>query len=73
MNSPKKANIGYRKNLLKLQNIKSAQSIQLINKLHRSLYNLEEKCNENIAKKYLIGFLEEKGVNSYEEFINSLT
>jgi len=52
--------------------VKSPNSIKLINKLHKSLTNLENNCNTRIANKYLIGFLEEKGVRSYEEFINSL-
>ena len=55
-----------------LYKVKSENSIKLINKLHNSLNILEEKCSQSVANKYLNGFLEEKGVNSYKEFIDSL-
>ena len=58
--------------LLELHLSKSEGSIKQINQLHKALTNLEQKCNKNIAHKYLVGFLEEKGVKSYEEYINSL-
>ena len=58
--------------ILQLQKIKSENSIKQINKLHKALSTLEEKCNQQIANKYLKGFLENKGVETYTEYIDSL-
>jgi len=58
--------------ITQLQKVKSEFSIKQINKLHKALITLEEKCNQQIANKYLNGFLEEKGVKTYTEYINSL-
>lgn len=69
---PKKIAKDFKSSFSNLGNIKSEKSINQINKLHSVLINLEEKCNKSIANKYLIGFLEDKGVHSYEEYINSL-
>ena len=73
MDTPAKIDKDFRTKIMNLHKVKSENSINQINKLHRALSNLEEKCNEQIANKYLVGFLEEKGVHSYEEFINSLS
>jgi len=56
----------------RLENIKSSNSINQINRLHRTLITLEEKCNMKVAENYLIGFLEQNGVNSYQDYIDSL-
>jgi len=56
----------------KLERIKSSNSINQINRLHSTLIKLEEKCNMKVAEKYLVGFLEQKGVNSYQDYIDSL-
>lgn len=59
--------------IVDLQKIKSKNSIKQINKLHNTLITLEEKCNIQIAAKYLTGFLEEKGAKTYKDYINSLS
>lgn len=58
--------------LLKLQKIKSNKNIMQVNKLHTTLTSLEIKFNQQIANKYLVGFLEDKGVKSYDDYIDSL-
>jgi len=73
MDTPTKIDKDFRTRIMNLHKVKSENSIKQINKLHKALSTLEERCNDQIANKYLIGFLEEKGVHSYEEYINSLS
>ncbi len=51
---------------------KSANSILQINKIRNAVSTLERKLNNEIAKKYLTGFLEERGFVSFKEFVTSL-
>jgi 3-methyladenine DNA glycosylase Tag len=55
-----------------LQEINTTGNIDEIDKLHHKLFTIETNNNVNVAKKYLSGFLEERGVNSLKEFINSI-
>lgn len=55
-----------------LQEVKSAKSIIEINKIRNAITILENRYNNSIAKKYLIGFLEEKGFTSFNEYVNCL-
>jgi len=55
--------------LIEMQRAKSPQSIFEMNKLNKTLSNLEDKCDIHIAQKYLNGFLEDKGADSLEEFL----
>ena len=73
MDTPTKIDKDFRTKIMNLHKVKSENSIKQINKLHQALHSLEEKCDEQIANKYLVGFLEEKGVHNYEEYINSLS
>ncbi len=54
-----------------LQKVKSTNTNSQINKLHNTLSAIERKSNVEVAKKYLNGFLEERGINSLKQFINS--
>jgi hypothetical protein len=73
MDTPTKISKDFRTKIMNLHKVKSENSIKQINKLHQALSSLEERCDEQIANRYLVGFLEEKGVRSYEEYINSLS
>jgi len=54
------------------EEITSSKAIKIINKLHHILFSLESKSGKEVAKKYLEGFLEEKGM-SYQEYIQYIT
>ena len=55
-----------------IQRIKSPNNIKQISKLHHALIKLEKNCSNTIAEKYLAGFLEDKGVRSFKEYISGL-
>lgn len=57
---------------LNFEGLKSANSILEINKIRNTISLLEKKHNNQIAKKYLNGFLEERGFVSFKEFLTSL-
>jgi len=57
---------------LDFEGAKSENSILEINKIRNTISLLEKKHNNQIAKKYLNGFLEEKGFASFKEFVTSL-
>lgn len=55
-----------------LEKIKSTNNNLEINRLYNALSVIENNNNINVAKKYLVGFLEERGISSLEEYINDL-
>lgn len=57
---------------LDFEGTKSANSILEINKIRNTISLLEKKHNNQIAKKYLNGFLEERGFGSFKDFVTSL-
>ncbi len=61
-----------KKNTSSLQEVKSAKSIIEINKIRNAVTILENRYDNSIAKKYLVGFLEEKGFTTFNEYVNSL-
>ncbi|MCF6350068.1 MAG: hypothetical protein L3J23_03435 [Flavobacteriaceae bacterium] len=66
-------NIQYSKidpSFLDLQKIKVTKNIYKINKLYNTLVLIERSSSVEVAKKYLNGFLEERGINSLKQFIN---
>ena len=73
MATPTKINNELRTKIMNLHHVKSENSIKQINNLHMVLSSLEEIRDEQTANKYLNGFLEEKGVSNYEDYINSLS
>ncbi len=73
MKTPEKIVKDFNSKISKLCKTKSENSISQINNLHKSLINLEIKCDKSVAHRYLIGFLEEKGAKSYEEYIENLS
>ncbi|MEE9349877.1 MAG: hypothetical protein V3U80_07510 [Flavobacteriaceae bacterium] len=55
-----------------IRRIQSPKSMLEINKLNKILNSLEKRCNVNVAEKYLNGYLENKGVKSFNEFVSKL-
>ena len=55
-----------------LEKIKTTKNIFKINKLCNTLSAIKKNSNIEVAKKYLIGFLEERGMSSLKQFITSL-
>jgi len=73
MKTPEKITELFSKRIERLYKTKSQSSINQVNELHQSLVSLEKTRDQHVADKFLVGFLEDKGFRSYEEFINSLT
>lgn len=54
-----------------LQKINATNSIKEIKSLYDKLSLIQRENNLSVVKKYLIGFLEERGVGSLKEFIGN--
>ncbi len=55
-----------------IQRIKSSESIIQINRLQKTLTEIEINCSSKVAEKYLNGYLENRGVTSFKDFIANL-